>query len=217
MKNIFVTFVNLFFIIAQVSPCSEMSEIQIIKNCSISDRMFYDVWYYDDYCYIVVEDPMHSGVSEVIYPDCSLFVFHCENNNWKLVLKDSFYRNAKLCDGTKNVICVDIFKHNDDIDEGLVGLYYLNKGKIQPIDEYDFSFFNSIDQFKMAGTGDVIGQFCQIKDVSVDGNKVKYTLIRDELYFSEIKDEVTFSVPLFMEVGCKFYHSDTIQVVKEIK
>lgn len=217
MKNIFVTFVILFFISIQVLSCPEMSEMQITKNCSISDRVFYDIWYYNDYCYIVVEDPMYSGVGVMIYPDCSLFVFKCENNKWKLVSEDSFYRNAKLCDGTKNVVCVDIFKGNDDVDEGLIGLYYLNKGKIQPIDEYFYSFYNSISQFNMDGGGDVIGQDYKIKDVSVVGNKVNYTLINNKLYFSEIKDEIDFSAPLIMEVGTSFYHSDTVKIVKEIE
>ena len=217
MKKIIVSFVNVFFIVAQVLSCPELSEKQIIKDCSISDDMFYDVWNYDGYCYVVVEDPYVSGLGLAIYRDCSLFVFQCIKNKWELKSQDAFYRNSELCEGTKNVIYVNIFKNNDDSDDGMVGLYYLNKGEIVPIDEYDFSLINNISLFKPEETDDVIGTYCQIKNVSVVDNKVSYTLITDILYYSEIKDEISEPVPLVLQIDDKFYHSDTIQVIKEIK
>lgn len=180
--------------------------------------MYYRVWNYDGYCYVVVEDPYKSSLGVAIYPNCSLFVFQCINNEWKLISQDeAFYCNSEPCKGTKNIIYVDVFKNNDDSDDGMVGLYYLNKGEIVPIDEYDFSLINNISQFKPEGTDDVVGAYYKIKNVSVVDNKVSYTLIKDKLYYSEIKDEISESVPLVLQIDDNFYHSDTIQVTKELK
>ena len=172
----------------------------------IEDSIFSD-WYYLGYCYIIGYN-RNAGMGEVTIEDCPLYIFERTKDKWLLKEEKSFYRNAELLEGSKNLVKVEIFKAHDNIDDGIVGFYQLTEGNIKPVHEYSIYCCNN----KESIDSDTISCFYNILTIKTQP-KFSYQLIKEWVLYSEIKDSVgwDWNLPTFLNMN-KYGHRDTILV-----